>query len=149
LQFNYSCFDYPKDIWTLVPVQEILIKTSIVMPVALFGVIGNCLLLHVILGNRAFCTPTNMLISNMAVADLLVLVVCPGLFLFHEFFQSYRLGPLGCKLEGMFEVSLLVTSVITLCFISYDRLTAIAFPFRKRLTYRSAKIVIAASWLGG
>lgn len=85
----------------------------------------------------------------MAIADLIVLLFCPGLFLFHEVFQSYKLGEIGCKAEGMIEVSLLITSVITLCFISYDRLTAIAFPMESRLTFRSTKKVIAASWIGG
>lgn len=85
----------------------------------------------------------------MAIADLFVLAVCPGLFLFHEIFQSYKLGEIGCKAEGMIEVSLLITAVITLCFISYDRLTAIAFPMETRLNFRTAKYVIIASWIGG
>lgn len=85
----------------------------------------------------------------MAITDLFVLALCPGLFLFHEMFQSYKLGPIGCKAEGMLEVSLLITSVITLCFISYDRLTAIAFPLENRLNFHSAKIAICVSWLGG
>lgn len=85
----------------------------------------------------------------MAIADLFVLLLCPGLFVFHEIFQSYKLGEIGCKAEGMIEVSLLITSVITLCYISYDRLTAIAFPLNTRLSYRTAKFAIAASWIGG
>lgn len=85
----------------------------------------------------------------MAMADLCVLAVCPGLFLFHEIFQSYKLGEIGCKAEGMIDVSLLITSVITLCFISYDRLTAIAFPMETRLSFKTAKLVIAGSWIGG
>ena len=85
----------------------------------------------------------------MAIADLCVLLLCPGLFLFHEIFQSYKLGEIGCKAEGMIEVSLLITSVITLCFISYDRLTAIAFPMETRLSFKGAKCVILVSWIGG
>lgn len=102
----------------------------------------------------------------MAIADLIVLFISPSLFLFHEIFQSYRLGEIGCKAEGMIDVrrwflswtinaqfytqvALLITSVITLCFISYDRLTAIAFPMETRLSFKTAKIAIAASWIGG
>lgn len=129
--------------------NEILVKTFILLPIGVFGIVGNCLLLHVIYGNRTLRSPTNYLISNMAIADLCVLLLCPGLFLFHEIFQSYKLGEIGCKAEGMIEVSLLITSVITLCFISYDRLTAIAFPMETRLNYKSAKYVIACSWIGG
>jgi hypothetical protein len=106
-------------------------------------------LLHVIHGNRTLRSPTNYLIFNMAVADLFALFLCPGLFLFQEIFQSYKLGEVGCKAEAMIEVSLLITSVITLCFISYDRLTAIAFPMETRLNFKSTKYVIVASWIGG
>lgn len=85
----------------------------------------------------------------MAITDLFVLVLCFGLFLFHEIFQSYKLGEFGCKVEGMIEVSLLITSVITLCLISYDRLTAIAFPMEARLNFKTAKFAIVGSWIGG
>lgn len=131
------------------PLNEIIAKTFILLPIGVLGIVGNCLLLHVVHGNRSLRTPTNYLISNMAITDLIVLLLCPGLFVFHEVFQSYKLGEIGCKAEGMIEVSLLITSVITLCFISYDRLTAIAFPFKTRLSFRTAKFAIAGSWIGG
>lgn len=133
----------------MLPLNEILIKSFILLPIGVFGILGNCLLLHVIHGNRHLRTPTNYLISNMAIADLFVLLLCPGLFLFHEIFQSYKLGEIGCKAEGMIEVSLLITSVVTLCFISYDRLTAIAFPMETRLNFKTTKYVIVASWILG
>lgn len=85
----------------------------------------------------------------MAVADLLSLIVNPVLFLFEEIFQSYKLGVIGCKTEGMIEGTFLVTSVITLCFISKDRLTAIAFPTEKRLNRKTVKLAILATWIIG
>lgn len=149
IQINFSCFDFPGEIWEVLPLNEILIRTVILLPIGVFGILGNCLLLHVIHSNRHLRSPTNYLISNMAIADLCVLLLCPGLFLFQQIFQSYKLGEVGCKAEGMIEVSLLITSVITLCFISYDRLTAIAFPMETRLSLKAAKCVIFASWIGG
>lgn len=146
---DFSCFDFPGDIWEILPWNEILFRTFILLPIGVFGIIGNCLLLHVIHSQRNLRSPTNFLIFNMAVADLIVLLLCPGLFVFHEIFQSYSLGEIGCRAEGTLEVSLLITSVITLCFISYDRLTAIAFPMESRLNYKTTKIVIAGSWIGG
>ena len=135
--------------WVILPWHEIVIRTFILLPIGIFGIVGNCLLLHVIHGNRSLRSPTNYLIFNMAVTDLIVLLLCPGMFVFHEIFQNYMLGEVGCRLEGALEVSLLITSVITLCLISYDRLTAIAFPMETRLNYKTAKIAIAASWIGG
>lgn len=102
----------------MLPLSEIMIKAGTIVPVAIFGIIGNCLLLFTILGNKSLSkSPTNFLISNMALSDLCLLLLSPGLFLFREIFQSYKLGVVGCKIEGMFEVWLLITSVITLCFV--------------------------------
>jgi hypothetical protein len=49
----------------------------------------------------------------------------------------------------LIEISLLIASVITLCFISKDRLMAVAFPMEKRLNARQVKYAIATSWLVG
>lgn len=148
-QVDFSCFDFPGEIWNILSWKEIAVRTFIIWPIGIFGIIGNCLLLHVIHGNRSLRTPTNYLIFNMAVTELIVLMFCPGLFVFHEIFQSYKLGEIGCRAEGTLEVALLITSVITLCFISYDRLTAIAFPMESRLNFKTTKIVIIGSWVAG
>lgn len=49
----------------------------------------------------------------------------------------------------MIEILLLITSVITLCFISKDRLMAVAFPMETRLNGTTVKYAIATSWLLG
>jgi hypothetical protein len=101
----------------MLPPYQIMIKVGIVLPLTVFGIIGNCLLLMTILGNRNLKSPSNYLIANMALSDLCVLLLSPGLFLFHEIFQSYKLGIIGCRIEATIEVSFLITSVITLCFV--------------------------------
>lgn len=78
-------------------------KTLTFVPLAGFGIIGNSLLLHAICTNRALKTPTNYLIANMVVADLLTLLICPAMFLIHDFYQNYQLGSIGCRTEGMLE----------------------------------------------
>lgn len=149
-QTDYSQEEFPPDmIWEMLPFREILIKTMTLAPVILFGILGNALLIYIIYRNQALHTATNSLIFNMAVADLLSLIVNPVLFLFEEIFQNYKLGVFGCKLEAMVEGTFLVTSVITLCFISKDRLTAIAFPTENRLNRRTVKYAIASTWTVG
>ncbi|XP_070491080.1 substance-K receptor [Chironomus tepperi] len=146
---DFSCFDFPSVIWGVLPPAEIIIKVSIVAPLAIFGIIGNVLLICTILGDRSLKSPTNYLIANMSISDLCTLLFSPALVLFHEIFQNYKLGIVGCKVEATIEVSFLITSVITLCFVSYERLTAIAFPMQARLTLHDTKVVIVASWICG
>jgi 7 transmembrane receptor (rhodopsin family) len=102
----------------------------------------------------------------MAFADFLTVLVPPLLFMFHNFFQNYVLGSLGCKLEGFllgklltdFSVkttdifcsgSLTITAVLNLCAVSYDRLTAIVLPSETRLSLFGAKVVMICTWVFG
>lgn len=119
------------------------------VPVLLFGLIGNALLITIIIRNRFLKTPTNILILNMAAADFATLLICPIMVMYRDFFQNYLLGPVGCKAEGFLQASLLITAVLSLCAVSYDRLTAIVLPQETRLTMKGAKLVICATWLVG
>lgn len=46
-------------------------------------------------------------------------------------------------------VTFLITSVLNLCAVSYDRLTAIVLPRESRITMRGAKIIMTLTWLLG
>lgn len=91
------------EIWGIVNPSQIIIKSSAFLPVVICGIFGNLTLLYVIMKNRHIRTPTNLLIGNMAAADLASLLIHPWVFLIYDFFQNYQLGELGCKLEGTLE----------------------------------------------
>lgn len=138
-----------KLIWNITQPSEIIIKTSVFLPVVFWGIVCNLALIYVIAQNRHLRSPTNLLVGNMAVADLLSLLIHPWVFLVYDFFQNYQLGAFGCRVEGAIECSLLLASVMNLAAISYDRLTAIVLPRETRLTRNGAKIVMAVTWLAG
>ncbi|XP_055626105.1 neuropeptide FF receptor 2-like isoform X2 [Toxorhynchites rutilus septentrionalis] len=146
---NVSIYDYPREIWYMVPLWEVLLKTVTLVPVVTFGIFGNIALLCIVCTIRALRTSTNVLIANLAIADLATLVICPGMFMMQNFYQNYVLGAVGCKLQGFLEGSLLITSVLCLCAISYDRLTAVVFSKKSRLTTRGASIMMVTTWLVG
>lgn len=106
-------------------------------------------MLSIIYRNRVLRTPTNLLIANMAAADLATLIFCPAMFMVNDFFQNYELEELGCKTEGFLLGALLLTAVMNLVAVSYDRLTAIVLPREARLTLRGAKIVLCLTWVFG
>lgn len=148
-QIDVSKYNFPKEIWYRIPDQEWIAKVVSFVPVILFGLIGNALLITIILRNKNLRTPTNLLIANMATADFATLLICPIMVMYRDFFQNYLLGPVGCKSEGFMQASLLITAVLSLCAVSYDRLTAIVLPQETRLTMKGAKLVILATWLLG
>ncbi|XP_055600141.1 neuropeptide Y receptor type 2-like [Uranotaenia lowii] len=149
VRINTSYYHYPAEIWDQIPDKDIIIKLTIMIPIVLFGILGNTALLEIILSNRALRTPTHLLIANLALIDLVNLVFCPPIFLLHDVHQSYVLGPIGCKLEGFIEGGLLITSIFALCIVSYDRLAAIVLPSSARFTKKYAIIASIVSWTMG
>ncbi|XP_028895412.2 neuropeptide FF receptor 2 [Zeugodacus cucurbitae] len=147
---NYSDINFPEDrIWKRLPDWEITLKVSTFVPVIVFGLYGNFVMLQLIVLNRPLRTPTNMLVGNMAVADMLTLLICPVMFMINDFYQNYQLGSIGCKMEGFLDVAFLITAVLNLSAVSYDRLTAIVLPSETRLTMWGVRFAIAFTWMGG
>uniref|UniRef100_A0A336LRQ1 CSON001565 protein n=1 Tax=Culicoides sonorensis TaxID=179676 RepID=A0A336LRQ1_CULSO len=151
--FDTTQWNFPNVIWIRNSNDEILLKVVTLIPVVIFGITGNSILLLIIAKNRSLRNmPTNILIANMAVADLVTLAICPLLFLFHDSYQNYILGAYGCRLEGFVQGAFLITSVINLCGISFDRISAIVMPLNMdslRFTVTRAKIFAVLSWILG
>ena len=61
------------------------------------GLVGNSLVLIGISLNKGMQTPTNLLIFNLAVADILFIIVCIPTTLF-SFFGRWPFTNVGCKL---------------------------------------------------
>ncbi|XP_061514772.1 neuropeptide Y receptor type 2 isoform X1 [Anopheles gambiae] len=146
---NTSLYNYPLELWSTIPESELIVKLCVFLPIIVFGLLGNGILLEVIFSNRTLRTPSHLLIANLVVTDFLTLLVCPLFFMTHDFFQNYLLGPVGCKLEGLIEGGLLVTSVLGMCVISYDRLSAVVLSSGTRLKGRGTVAAIVFCWLMG
>ncbi|XP_058117188.1 neuropeptide Y receptor type 2-like [Anopheles ziemanni] len=146
---NTSLYNYPLELWSTIPESELIVKLCVFVPVIVFGLLGNGILLEVIFSNRTLRTPSHLLIANLVITDFLTLLVCPVFFLTHDFFQNYLLGPIGCKLEGLIEGGLLVTSVLGMCVISYDRLSAVVLSAGTRLKGRGTVAAIGFCWIVG
>lgn len=87
----------------MIPTAEATIKLLTLVPVVLFGVFSNLLLLNIIARNRALQTPMNLILANMVAADTFTLLFCPIMFICRDFFQIFVLGAIGCKMEGYLQ----------------------------------------------
>lgn len=77
---------------------------SIILPVVVIGLSGNFLLIFTLATNRHLRTPTNLMIGNMALADMLSLLIHPWVYIItYDMFQNYILGEFGCKTEAALE----------------------------------------------
>ncbi|KAL9988559.1 hypothetical protein ACROYT_G003017 [Oculina patagonica] len=115
-----------------------VLYSAIVVP----GVVGNGVIITIVRKTPSMHTATNYLLMNLAVADLLTLLLCPGLYDFA--LTKVRLqgltGDLVCKLfAGNAVVPITINvAVVTVCTIAVERYLALVKPFRNiRLTKES------------
>ncbi|KAJ7372242.1 hypothetical protein OS493_019686 [Desmophyllum pertusum] len=117
------------------------------------GVVGNGIVITIVRKTPSMHTTTNYLLMNLAVADLVTLLFCPGLYDFA--LTKVRLqgftGDLICKLfAGNAVVPITINvAVLTVCTIAVERYLALLKPFRfnLRISEEKVKYVIAVLWL--
>lgn len=84
--------------------------------------LGNLLILAVFLFIRRLRTPTNMLIANLAVADLMISVFCIPLSYWHVIIfedQRWIFGPFLCKIFNYLQATAVFLSSWTLVAIRW------------------------------
>jgi hypothetical protein len=74
-----------------------ILQTCLFSIFFVLGLIGNSLVLVGIGLNKGMQTPTNLLIFNLALADILFIIVCIPTTLF-SFFGRWPFAEFGCKL---------------------------------------------------
>lgn len=127
-----------------------LVITTVYAVTIMFGLAGNCLGLHLALRKKAGNRVTNMLIANMAVADLLVtLFAMPYMVLYLHVGLKWIGGVVGqitCKfVHFSYQVSI-PASIFTVMLVSLDRFFAILYPMKGRVL-RNVKITTAVIWV--
>ena len=125
-----------------------VLYSLIVLP----GIVGNSIIITIVRKTPSMHSTTNYLLINLAVADLLTLLLCPGLYDFA--LTSVRLqgfsGDLICKLfAGNAIVPITINvAVLTVCTIAIERYLALVKPFRSlRISQESVGYVLAVLWI--
>ena len=122
--------------------------------IVFFGVMGNGIVITIVRKTPSMHTTTNYLLMNLAVADLLTLLLCPGVYDFalNHFRINSAMGDMVCKLfVGNAIVCITFdASVLTLCVIALERYVAIVKPFKSsswNIQSKKTGIVIAFIWV--
>ncbi|GAB1859168.1 Orexin receptor type 2-like [Camponotus japonicus] len=111
------------------------------------GLIGNALVCMAVYRNHTMRTVTNYFIVNLAVADLLVLLICLPPSVLWDVTETWFLGLKLCKAVPYLQTVSVSVSILTLTFISIDRWYAVCFPLRFKSTTGRAKTAIIIIWL--
>ncbi|XP_014611886.1 PREDICTED: allatostatin-A receptor-like isoform X1 [Polistes canadensis] len=126
---------------------------SVIVPVffgmiGILGLIGNTLVVIVVAANPGMRSTTNILIINLAVADLLFVIFCIP-FTATDFVLPYwPFGNVWCKIVQYLIIVTAYASVYTLVLMSLDRYLAVVHPITSMSwrTENNAILAIAIAW---
>ena len=90
---------------------------------------GNTLLITAILKFKHLRTPSNLLVLNLSICDLLLVLALPFAIVESEL-QRFIFGSFGCKLLNPLSTMATNSAVFTLLFIAMERFYAINYPHR-------------------
>ncbi|XP_022083484.1 neuromedin-B receptor-like [Acanthaster planci] len=96
-----------------------------VVILSLVGLVGNVCMVYAILGHRHMRTLPNVLILNLAVADLLYILITTPIHTRHELNPNWHLDEAACKVKNYLAFVAQHASVFALAALSRERHTAI------------------------
>ncbi|XP_076390792.1 allatostatin A receptor 1 isoform X2 [Megachile rotundata] len=133
--------------------QQVEQIVEIVVPICfgmigIVGLIGNFLVVIVVAANPGMRSTTNILIINLAVADLLFVIFCIP-FTTTDFVLPYwPFGNVWCKIVQYLIIVTAFASVYTLVLMSLDRYLAVVHPISSMSwrTENHAILAICIAW---
>ncbi|XP_050069961.1 neuropeptide CCHamide-2 receptor-like isoform X2 [Anopheles maculipalpis] len=111
------------------------------------GIVGNGTLVVIFLRHRAMRNIPNTYIFSLALADLLVILICVPLASIIYTLESWPWGDALCRVSEFAEEISIGVSVFTLTALSADRYCAIVNPLRKLQTRPLTVIVAFLIWV--
>lgn len=128
------------------------IAITVIYVVLFFAaILGNAFVIYVVFKKPGMKSPTNLLLVNMAIADLLFAVFMYPLVLIRFYVRGLWIGGVFGKFtcHTMFFMSHLpiAGSTTTLIFIAFERFFAIIFPYKIIKIFRKVWIITAIIWL--
>ncbi|XP_063709468.1 allatostatin-A receptor-like isoform X1 [Culicoides brevitarsis] len=148
---NASSLDYEEFDEESLQLQQVV---KIVVPtffgiIGLSGLLGNALVVLVVAANPQMRSTTNLLIINLAVADLLFVIFCVPFTATDYVLPSWPFGDLWCKFVQYMIVVTAHASIYTLVLMSLDRFLAVVHPIASMSirTERNALFAIIFLWI--
>ncbi|XP_034448719.1 growth hormone secretagogue receptor type 1-like [Hippoglossus hippoglossus] len=126
----------------------IVCVTVIVVPLIIFGLLGNTLTLLVVWLRPHMRSSAYLYLSSMAVSDLLFLLLL-ALDLY-KLWTGWKLGVFVCKLTVFLSKCCTFCTILHITFLSLERYLLVCWPITSKtlVTRRRTRALIGCLWLG-
>lgn len=111
------------------------------------GLFGNALVCYVVVRNKAMQTVTNMFITNLAVSDILMCLLCLPFTPAYMYMRRWPFGLVMCHTVAFTQTTSVYISTLTLMAIAIDRFSVIMHPFQQRMRMGQCIAIIVLIWV--
>lgn len=131
-----------------VDVAKAVVLGMVLVVFAVFGVLGNILVILSVLFHHHWRSVTHYFIANLAAADLLLSSAVLPFSVTSEALGRWVFGRSFCSVWAALDVLCCTASILSLCVISIDRFLAVSYPLRYPAiaTGRRGLTAVAALW---
>ncbi|KAK6170565.1 hypothetical protein SNE40_018930 [Patella caerulea] len=115
----------------------------------LLGLVGNIVVILVVIGDKHMRNTTNILILNLAIADLFFIVFCVPFTASGYAMTVWPFGNIWCKVVQYMMYVCAYASVYTLVLMSLDRYLAVVHAIRsmRYRTERNTSLAVIITWV--
>ncbi|XP_073821216.1 opsin Rh5-like [Musca autumnalis] len=135
--------------WRSFPAPQIYYQAFLFMAfvaMLLCSLFGNGLVLWIFSTSKNLRTPSNLLIINLAIFDLIMALNMPH-YMINAIMGYFWGGDLGCDIYAVIGGISGQGAAVTNAFIAYDRYRTISNPIDGRLNFPQIIIIIIMTWL--
>ncbi|CAG9539184.1 unnamed protein product [Cercopithifilaria johnstoni] len=106
------------------------------------GVSGNLLVVYIVIRQKKLWTSMNFFLANLAVSDLLVLLICLPPTVVNDITKTFWFSSIVCKAIVFLQNTSVYVNIFTLVCVSLERWHAIASPFKQRIWQTKQMIIL-------
>ncbi|GAB1606051.1 neuropeptide receptor 15-like [Argonauta hians] len=141
-EFDFGDRGEPEPEHGIATLGGIIVTSLMFFTIGVTGLFGNILVIYAVISDRKMrSSVTNLLITNLALADLSTLISgVPDIVLF-ILNRGWLLGEIPCKLHRFAMVTSLYVSVLSLSAVCVERYIGIIHPFEAHIVCNRRRII--------
>ncbi|XP_013166631.1 PREDICTED: opsin-1-like [Papilio xuthus] len=137
--------------WYQFPPMDPLWHSLLGLTIGILGIvsiIGNGMVVYIFTTTKSLKTPSNLLVVNLAVSDLLMMIAMSPAMVISCYYETWVFGPFGCELYASTGSIFGFASIWTMTMIAFDRYNVIVNGIAaKPMTTNGALLRICVIWV--